>query len=423
MKHTILVCAAALFAVLLTTHVFAEEGLPQQLPESPLEEGLPPTPEPFPEQGLPPTVEPIQVSPLPGPPLETPVTETGTVITQAITTTVVVTTITAVTRVQVLTETEPVVQLVITDTLAPARVTLNLDTDYTLDPFLVSVQAGGPFSAVGLGPGCAGYVTSAPTVSIHWNGIATFLETFFYSDHDPTLIMQTPSGQIICNDDANDVLLDPVIRLEAPVSGLYHIWVGSFARNQVIPGLLVFSRNPAVNIGTFRPGSLVQREPLPENVVYPALVRTTALPTVTTRVAEMGMAALQPGSAPVNIPVAVNGTVPAFDLPIRGALCPGFINNFIDYSFTWSGTTANLRLFVEGDSDSSLLVVGPGDTVYCNDDVAGPDNLNPMVNIVNPPTGTFLVYVGRINPEVPMSGMLTVVESSDLMPVVLTALP
>jgi len=68
-------------------------------------------------------------------------------------------------------------------------------------------------------------------------------------------------------------------------------------------------------------------------------------------------------------------------------------------------------------------VIGPGDTVYCNDDVAGAENLNPMVNIANPPEGTFLVYVGRINPDVPVSGMLTIAESTDMLPTTLTAVP
>jgi hypothetical protein len=217
--------------------------------------------------------------------------------------------------------------------------------------------------------------------------------------------------------------LDPVIQIDAPPPGLYHVWVGSYARNQRFPGLLAISRDPMHNIGTLRLEDLVRREPIPELVVEPAHVRATSLPTSTARLAETGAPTLQPGATPINAPVTVTGLAPAFDLPIRGAICPGYINNFIDYSFTWAGVTPNLRIFFEGDGDASLLVVGPGDTVYCNDDVAGKTNLNPMVNIVNPPEGTYLVYVGRINPELPVSGMLTVIESSELLPAVLSAIP
>lgn len=433
MKRAILVCAAAVLAVLVTMRVFAEEGLgqPQEAqPQSVLTttQAGPATGAVTATQAVTSTTETTTESTI----TQTVITETvpvtaepvvpEPVTTETVTTTVIVTTTTAITQVQIISQTEqPAIQLVLTETIAPARVTVNLDADYTLDPFLVSVQAGGPFSAIGLGPGCSGYVGSAPAVSLSWSGTVDSIEFFLLSDADPTLAIQTPAGQIVCNDDANDVLLDPVIQIDAPAPGTYHIWVGSYARNQRIPGLLAISRDPAQTVGTLRLETLIRREPIPELVAEPALVRATSLPTATTRLAEIGVATLQPGVTPVSAPVVAAGVVPAFDLPIRGAVCPGYINNAIDYSFTWSGETPNLRVFFEGDGDASLLVVGPGDTVYCNDDVAGKENLNPMVNIVNPPTGTYLVYVGRINPEQPVSGLLTVVESTDQLPAVLTA--
>lgn len=417
MKQAILVCTAAIVAMLLAMQVFAEEGIPQSAQQSPLDTGPAFTET---QQITAPQPEIIQTATIQ---TATIVTDTASMTTETVITTVTVVTTTAVSQVQVITDSVPAVQLAITETVAPARVMFTLDDGLALDPFLVSVQAGGPLSTVGLATGCTGYVGTAPSLSVVWNGTTQFLTAFFYSDGDAVLLIQAPTGQIFCNDDTNDALLDPTIRIEAPPLGTYHIWVGSHDRNQLIPGLLALTRNSAVNIGTFRPANLAQRAPIPEFVVEPALIRATALPTATTRLAEVGVPTLQPGFAPVNIPVSVNGTVPAFDLPIRGAVCPGFINNYIDFSFTWTGVTPNLRIFFEGDGDAGLLVVGPGDIVYCNDDLAGADNLNPMVNIVNPPTGNFLVYVARLNPEVPVSGMLTVIESTEQLPAILTANP
>ncbi|HXF61769.1 MAG TPA: hypothetical protein VNK95_09130, partial [Caldilineaceae bacterium] len=412
MKRILLVCAAALLATALAIGALAQQATPQ-----PVEE---PT-------ALPPALATVAATPITAPPAaEQPtvttqvVTVTGDVTssvitTEAVTTTVIVTTTTAVTEVQVITEPAPAVELVITETVPAALIAINLDAinlgainlgdGLPLDPFLVSVNGGGPFSAAGLGPGCSGYISNAPVVSVNWTGTASLLELFFYSDHDPVLVIRTPTGQILCNDDANHVLLDPVIQIDAPPPGVYNVWVGSYDRDQLIPGLLVLTTDPAMNIGAFRPGDLVTREPIPEVAVRPAEVRRTLLPTVTAPVAG-AVTPLQLGTTPISLTVVVTGVVPAFDLPIQGALCSGYINPHIDLSFSWPGGAENLRIFFEGDGDSSLLIIGPGGMVYCNDDAARNQNLNPVVTIPNAPPGDYLVFVGRLDPLTPLSGTL-----------------
>jgi hypothetical protein len=409
MKQALWVCAAAVVAVISTATTFAQQATPQ-----PAEE-----PAATPTAIATPVVTQVVTTVTPAPVTTEAVTVTGPITTEAVTTTVTVTTTTAVTQLQIVTTTAPAVELVITESVEAAFISLDLEAGFPLDPFLVSVNGGGPFSAAGLGSGCTGFVSRAPVVSVDWSGTEDFVEAFFYSDHDPVLVIQTPGGEILCNDDANDVLLDPVIQIDNPAQGTYHIWVGSYDQGQLIPGLLVLTTDPALNIGTFRLNELIQREPIPEDVVEPAEIRTTLLPTITARLAGAEPSTLQPGGTPITVPVVVTGTVAAFDLPIRGAVCTGFINPHIDYSFAWSGVTDNLRIFFEGDDDASLMVVGPGGAVYCNDDALGNQNLNPLVNIPNPPAGNYLVFVGRLDPDAPLSGNLTVVESSDLLPGVL----
>jgi hypothetical protein len=377
MKKTVLVVLAAVVAVLLAAQTFAQDATPQ-------------------------------------PPQEAEV-QAATETTQAVTATAGVTPAVAVTGA----ERAPAEPLVITDTVLPAYITLNLEAGFPLDPFLVSVNGGGPYDASGLGPGCVGYVNNDPTVTLDWEGETEFVETFFYSDHDPVLIVQTPSGEFLCNDDANDVLLDPVVEIANPPQGRYNIWVGSFDRDQLLPGLLVITTNKAVNIGTFRPGDLIKRASIPEDVVEPGELSETAMPTVTAALEAFGGPVLEPGFAPINVPVVVTGTVPAFDLPIRGVVCNGYINENVDYAFTVSGPAAHLRVYFEGNDDASLLVVGPGGAVYCNDDSTIGANLHPMLDIPNPPAGGYLVLVGRLDQEAPLEGQLTLVESTEQAPSVL----
>jgi hypothetical protein len=440
MKQAILMAVAALLAVALTLRAFSQQATPEPLPEVEAAQGITdvvtPTDGLTPTQTITPTgtvtptatitptgittteiLTPVQITTTGPPTTVPPISPTVVMTTEAVTTTVIVTTTTAVTEQQVITTPAPAAEpLVITGAVPPAYLAVNLAGGFPLDPFLVSVNGGGPFSVEGLGPDCRGFVNHAPTLSLNWSGSTDSVEVFFYSDHDPVLVVQLPNGQILCNDDANEALLDPRIRIDAPAPGPYHIWVGSYAAAQLIPGLLVITANPALNLGTFRLDELVKRAPIPEEVIKPAEIRTTQLPTVTAGGTLASVAPLQPGAPPLTMPVTVTGTVPAFDLPIEGTVCTGYLNDHIDYSFTWAGATSNLRIYFEGSGDASLLVIGPGNSVYCNDDAAAGQNLNPMIDILSPQEGAYLVLVGRLSLETPLSGVLTVVESNSVFP-------
>ena len=152
-----------------------------------------------------------------------------------------------------------------TDEDAPeAYITLNLEAGYPLDPFLVSVNGGGDVAASTLSEECTGYVNADPTVALNWTGEADFVEAFFYSDHDPVLVIQTPDGEFLCNDDANAQLLDPVVQIDDLTSGRYSIWVGAADEGHLLPGILVLTTRPELNVGTFALGELVRRESIPE---------------------------------------------------------------------------------------------------------------------------------------------------------------
>jgi len=63
-----------------------------------------------------------------------------------------------------------------------------------------------------------------------------FLQAFVQAEGDVTLLMETPSGQLICSDDVNGLM--PAISGEAP-AGAYKIWVGDYggtAVNKAVSG-------------------------------------------------------------------------------------------------------------------------------------------------------------------------------------------
>lgn len=80
---------------------------------------------------------------------------------------------------------------------ATAFITINPEAGFPLDPFIISLQAGGPVNASTVAKECKGFVTKNPTVSVDYKGKADMLKMFFYSDGDPVLIVRTADGKVL----------------------------------------------------------------------------------------------------------------------------------------------------------------------------------------------------------------------------------
>ena len=124
---------------------------------------------------------------------------------------------------------------------------------------------------------------------------------------------------------------------------------------------------------------------------------------------------------PVVQEVTSEGDIPAFEAPTNNLRCTGFVSDTPDYVFEWSGETDVLRLFFEGDGDATLIVATPDSGFVCNDDAYAYGTLNPLVDILNPAAGRYSVFVGHLNPAEPVSGSLTIIESTETAPAVLEA--
>jgi len=106
--------------------------------------------------------------------------------------------------------------------------TVSLASGFTGDPYRVSLSAGGGFDASGLGGACVGMIASAPDVQLNFSGGSLPLIISAGSSSDTTLVINGPDGQWYCNDDGGTSGSNPSIRFNAPRSGAYDIWVGSY---------------------------------------------------------------------------------------------------------------------------------------------------------------------------------------------------
>ncbi len=301
--------------------------------------------------------------------------------------------------------------------VGPSLISIDLEAGFPLDPTFVSVQGGGEIDASLLSSECVGYVNRQPVVTVNWTGDAPFVEAFFVSDSDPTLAILTPDGQLLCNDDANEDLLDPVIEISEPVTGTYQIWVGSYAKGQLIPGVLVLTTDPEVNIGTFNLGALIRRPLVPEVRAAPKLAATreAALTAINDLKADAVTAA--PDDQPVSVSLTLSGTIPLFEMGLPDPVCNGLVSGVPDFVFDWTGEGEPFTLFFEGDSDATLLVLsGDGELLACGDDAEAGVNLNPQVTVSDAKPGLYGVWVGRLDPAKPVLGRLTVVAGADAAP-------
>jgi hypothetical protein len=103
---------------------------------------------------------------------------------------------------------------------------VSLSAGFTPDPYSVSLLAGGSTDAYELGGACIGQIATAPDLQLDYDSSSIFsLYIFVSSDVDTSLVVNTPSGEWICDDDSGEEL-NPVVQFHNPQSGIYDIWVG-----------------------------------------------------------------------------------------------------------------------------------------------------------------------------------------------------
>jgi len=120
--------------------------------------------------------------------------------------------------------------------LNPAYGTVNLNTGFTDDPYVVNVMSGGRTDAsTAVSSSCNGFIAEAPDVRLNYTAGNTYpLILSVNSSADTTLVVNGPDGQWYCDDDGGVNGMNPSLRFGTPQSGQYDIWIGTYgnASNQ-----------------------------------------------------------------------------------------------------------------------------------------------------------------------------------------------
>lgn len=142
-------------------------------------------------------------------------------------------------------------------TAAPASGTTILTTNFQPDPSVLRTAVGGSVStAAALGGLCIGeadgYLSAAPEFALAYNaGASDLLRLFFVAADDSVLVVRTPTGQWYCDDDSGGDF-DPLVDIPSPQTGLYSVWLGSYAPGNYVSGTLYVTGQRAVTPASVR---------------------------------------------------------------------------------------------------------------------------------------------------------------------------
>jgi hypothetical protein len=243
-----------------------------------------------------------------------------------------------------------------------------LSAGFTPDPFTLDMAAGGAEDASQTDATCTGYVSTSPDFRINWTGTVAQLRIFFLGEDDTTLVINTPSGQWLCNDDAPGTL-NPNVDIQNPAAGAYNIWVGTYSGGDPVNGTLTITTDVTMN---------------PAGTIDATLDPWFGDDEIS--------AGFTPD--PYTADVVAGGGIDASSM---GADCVGYMRGSPTYRITWSGTTANLRIFYAGSDDTSLMIQDPAGNFICNDDSF--DSLHPALDFPSPAAGVYNIWVGSYTQE------------------------
>lgn len=128
---------------------------------------------------------------------------------------------------------------------------MTLQAGFRDDPRILDVRVRGTVSAEGMAPGCVGYVHTEPTLILDYTASSVWplhIYAIGATGVDANLMIRTPRGQILCNDDFHG--LDPAILIPTPDSGEYQIWVGLWSGGTGMARLLISEREPDFSLGS-----------------------------------------------------------------------------------------------------------------------------------------------------------------------------
>lgn len=115
--------------------------------------------------------------------------------------------------------------------MAPNFGTVAVTPNFVPDPVAYNVSPGGgtiDARTAGLPVGCSGWVNANPDMTFSLTGFDSYLKVFMTATDgsDTTMIVRTPNGAWLCNDD--DEGRNPAVELNGAQPGMYQVWIGQF---------------------------------------------------------------------------------------------------------------------------------------------------------------------------------------------------
>ncbi|MEM1414351.1 MAG: hypothetical protein AAGH15_05605 [Myxococcota bacterium] len=263
-----------------------------------------------------------------------------------------------------------------------------------------NIEAGGNLAIgnMGLGPNCTGYASGQPHLIINYSNPGSFLRFYFQGQGDAALVINDGSGNWRCNDDFSGT--DPQVDIQNPVPGQYDIWVSSYQAGQRVRGNLMVTELPRFGLQPSQAGGA--RPPTPNRGGGSGLA-------IGGNQANFGVHNLQGGFTPdpYTIPNVVSGgnlNVASMGL---GGECRGFATRQPDLILNYRNARNFLRFYVQGQGDTALVINDANGNWHCNDDTAG---LNPQVDLRNPPSGQYDIWVSSYTSGENIRGTVFVTE-------------
>ncbi|WAC59656.1 hypothetical protein [Brevundimonas sp. SL130] len=248
-----------------------------------------------------------------------------------------------------------------------------LETGFTPDPWTQSILAGGSVPASAALSGCEGSVSAAPDLQLNFEAGEFDLTVRALASEDTTLLVNTPSGQWLCDDDSGGGV-NPKVLISEPKSGRYNIWLGTYGDDMVQSTLEIseLGGSDATDAGTPDPG-------LDPN---------------------FGSVNLETGFTPDphEKTILAGGSIPAASAKSG---CEGKVSAAADYQVVFEPGSMDLTFLVEASEDTTLLINAPNGRWYCDDDSGG--GVNPKVLITNPQAGRYDVWVGTYGDDMVQS--------------------
>ncbi|NOY91382.1 MAG: hypothetical protein GXP55_09235 [Deltaproteobacteria bacterium] len=263
------------------------------------------------------------------------------------------------------------------------------------DPSVTQGSSGGQSEAQRLNASCRGWIASNPDHIFNVQRRFRFLRVFAVSNQDTTLVIQTPDGQLRCNDDTYGQ--NPSVEGSWPV-GTYRIWVGSYTRGTRASYRLHFTE-----LASTTPSS-VGSAPIAHQTTVAQRARQTLAETpgstetgadlrrldLSGRRSNSQGAWLQSGFTPD--PHVLTGSSGGRIAARRVATgCAGWIARRPDHVLNLEGGFGFFRVAATSSQDTTLVVMAPDGSWYCNDDSQG---TNPEVRRNRWEPGQYLVWVG-----------------------------